>query len=320
MAEQRNGQRNTTRLPEPWSIVLAGGEGVRLAPMISQWLGQALPKQFCTFTGTRSMLQHTVDRADCLSHPDRRVTVVSAHHAEEARRQLHGRGGRLVVQPLNRDTAPGMYLPLTYVRATDPNAMVVIYPSDHFVYPEQEFIAALRHAVLAAELMSDRPVLLGIRPDRREVDYGHIRLDRRLGVYGTHSLWTVGQLIERPGVQAAQVLRGRDLLWNTMVMVAKVAQLWKMGSKILPSMIRLFETFQPAIDSPKEDRVLSSLYERMPNRNFSTDILEHHAHRIAAFDLHGVQWNDWGRPERMMESLREIGKTPTFPSGLVGVA
>ena len=45
------------RLPYLWSIVLAGGEGKRLAPMVKQWLGEERPKQYCTFTGTRSMLQ-----------------------------------------------------------------------------------------------------------------------------------------------------------------------------------------------------------------------------------------------------------------------
>ncbi|TKS59515.1 MAG: mannose-1-phosphate guanylyltransferase [Nitrospira sp.] len=72
--------------PHLWSIVLAGGEGKRLAPMIKRWLGEERPKQYCAFTGTRSMLQHTVDRADCLTVPEQRVTVVGAHYQEEATR------------------------------------------------------------------------------------------------------------------------------------------------------------------------------------------------------------------------------------------
>lgn len=100
------------RISHLWSIVLAGGEGVRLSPMIKQWLGEERPKQYCTFTGTRSMLQHTVDRADCLAIPEQRVTVIGAHHEWEANRQLRQRGGKLVRQPANRDTAAGVYLPL----------------------------------------------------------------------------------------------------------------------------------------------------------------------------------------------------------------
>ena len=52
-----------------WSIILAGGEGNRTRPFIEQWLGRHKPKQYCTFVGNRSMLQHTFDRADRLVRP-----------------------------------------------------------------------------------------------------------------------------------------------------------------------------------------------------------------------------------------------------------
>jgi mannose-1-phosphate guanylyltransferase len=305
--------------PRLWSIVLAGGEGKRLAPMIKQWLGEEKPKQYCIFTGTRSMLQHTVDRADCLTLPEHRVTVVGAHHEEEATNQLRERGGTLVLQPANRDTAAGIYLPLTYVRAMDPDATVVIYPSDHFICPEEDFIEAVRHAVQAVDLLDDQLVLLGMRPEGKELEYGHIKLDRYLVGYGTHSLWTMGRFIEKPEFQMARAL-GDDVLWNTMVIVAKVEMLWRLGKKVLPSMMRLFETFQPAIGCSRELQVLGRLYEWMPVRNFSSDLLEQAPHKVAAFEVNGVGWSDWGRPDRIAESLRQIGKTPGFPVEWAGVA
>ena len=323
MMEEKRRRRfdgdGTSRLHNLWSIVLAGGEGKRLAPMIKQWLGEERPKQFCTFTGTRSMLQHTTDRADCLAAPDRRVTVVGARYEQEARRQLQGRGGALVMQPANRDTAAGIYLPLTYVRAADEDATVVIYPSDHFIHPEDKFVEAVRRAVRAVELMDDRLLLLGMQPDRKELEYGYIRMDRSLGRYGAHSLWSVGRFIEKPEAQMAQAL-GEDVLWNTMIIVAKVKTLWNLGNKILPSMMRLFETFQPAIGSARESQVLEGLYTRMPVRNFSADLLEQVPHKVAALEVGGVLWSDWGRTERIMESLRQIDKRPLFPAECAGVA
>jgi mannose-1-phosphate guanylyltransferase len=62
-----------------WSIILAGGEGERLRPLMQRWLGQHKPKQYCTFVGTRSMLQHTLDRADQISDPEQKVTVIAGH-------------------------------------------------------------------------------------------------------------------------------------------------------------------------------------------------------------------------------------------------
>ena len=302
-----------------WSIVLAGGDGKRLAPMITQGVGEDRPKQYCTFTGTRSMLQHTTDRADCLSTPEQRVTVVGARHEKEARRQLQQRGGTLVVQPANRDTAAGIYLPLTYVRAADPDATVVIYPSDHFIHPEDKFVEAVRRAVLSVQLLEDRLLLLGVRPEGKELEYGHIRLDRPLGRYGAHSLWSVGRFIEKPETQMAQAL-GEDVLWNMMIIVAKVKTLWELGVKILPSMMRQFETFQPTIGSAREMQILEGLYARMPVRNFSTDLLEQIPHKVAALDVSGVRWSDWGRMERIAESLRQLNIRPLFPAECAGVA
>ncbi len=304
--------------PHLWSIVLAGGEEKRLSPMIKQWLGEERPIQYCTFTGTRSMLQHTVDRADCIAAAEQRVTVVGGHHEKEATRQLQGRGGRLVLQPANRDTAAGIYLPLTYVRAMDPDATVAIYPSDHFIHPEEVFVEAVRHAALTVELLENRLMLLGIRPDEKEFEYGHIKLGHQLGRYGDHALWTVGQFLMKPDPRAVQALGG-NILWNSMIIVAKVEALWMLGMKVLPSMMRLFETFQPAIGSSRELQVLARLYERMPVRSFSSDLLKRIPEQVTALEVSGVLWSDWGRSERIIENLRRIGKAPVFPTELAGV-
>ena len=307
-------------IPHLWSIVLAGGEGTRLAPMIKQWLGEDRPKQYCTFTGTRSMLQHTVDRADTLADPAQRVTVVGSSQEETARGQLHDRGGVLVVQPANRDTAPGVFLPLTYVRAADPDATVVIYPSDHFVHPEAQLVEAVRHAVRAIDLLEDRLILLGIKPDGVDLDYGYIQLDRYVGGYGPHSLWHVGRFVEKPKRHLAKTLAQGQVLWNTMIIVAKVNTLWKLGTKVLPSMMGLFEALLPTVGEAREAQVLQQLYQAMPKQNFSMDFLEHVFNKVSVLDVKDVLWCDWGRPKRIAQGLRKIGKVPAFPTELVGVA
>lgn len=301
-----------------WSIVLAGGEGTRLAPMIKQWLGEDRPKQYCTFTGTRSMLQHTVDRADRLADSSRRVTVVGAGHEDLARRQLGDRGGSIVVQPVNLGTAPGVFLPLTYVRAADPDATVVIYPSDHFVQPEEQLVEAVRHAVRAVELFKDRLILLGIEPDSVNLDYGYIQLDRYVGGYGSHALWDVGRFAEKPERHLAATFLMNRVLWNTMIIVAKGETLWKLATSVLPSMVRQFETLLSAVGTSRESQVLRDIYETMPSRNFSIDFLEYVPHKVSALDVKNILWSDWGRPERIVQSLRGIGKTPAFPTEPVG--
>ncbi len=74
-----------------WSIILAGGEGTRVGSFVQRWLGKQHPKQLCTFVGTRSLLQHTLDRAAPLAPVERSVLVVAQTHREEALTQVDGR-------------------------------------------------------------------------------------------------------------------------------------------------------------------------------------------------------------------------------------
>jgi len=90
------------------------------------------------------MLEHTMARAGRIAPACNQVTVVSRTHLPEVRQMLRDpASGSIVLQPRNRDTAAGVFLPLTYVRARDPHATVVIYPSDHFIYPEAKFVDAV---------------------------------------------------------------------------------------------------------------------------------------------------------------------------------
>ena len=97
-----------------WSIVLAAGDGERLKPFVRQWLGYEKPKQYCAFVGTRSMLQHTLDRADEISAPRHKVTIVALDHRRRGwPEQLKRKAGRLVVQPSNQGTATAVFFGLS---------------------------------------------------------------------------------------------------------------------------------------------------------------------------------------------------------------
>ncbi len=295
-----------------WSIILAGGEGTRLSPVIQQWLGYHKPKQYCAFIGTRSMLQHTLDRADRLTPPERKVTVIAPAHREYAQSQLGDRPGSVIQQPANCDTAAGVFLPLTYVRAYDPNAVVVVYPSDHFIYPEEEFVRAVRHAALSVDLLKNQVVLLGVRPDGVEPEYGWIFPGQEIGWYGNHRLRSVDQFIEKPVPADARAALAAGALWNTLVLTARVETLWNLGWRYLPEMMPLFDKLEVAIGTPEEDVILESIYRVMPTRNFSRDLLQRAPHHAAAIELSGVLWSDWGRPERITEILDRLGKEPAF--------
>ncbi len=299
-----------------WSVVLAGGEGERTRPFIEQWLGYHKPKQFCSFVGTRSMLQHTWDRVDQLTLPGQKVTVVADHHAREISTQLRGKSRGLVIrQPHNCETAVGIFLPLTYIRKRDPQATVVLYPADHFVLPEQRFIQMVGKLIRAAELFSDRLMLLGVSPTGVELDYGWIVPADPLGCIRGSQVRQVEAFLEKPDSDRARAALDAGGLWNTFVMAAKVELLWQLGWQWLPEVMRRLAIFDDAIGSSFERQALEMIYEDMPRRNFSSDLLEYVPERVGVLEMQDVIWSDWGNPSRILETLRDLGKDPTYSSG-----
>ncbi len=305
---------NPHRNRGPWSIILAGGEGERIKPFIMRWLKRHKPKQYCAFVGTRSMLQHTLARADRLSTRERQLTVIRRTHLHDARLQLAERPFKTVIrQPQNCDTGAGVFLPLTYVRKNDPEATVVVYPSDHFVYPEDKFVEVVTSAVQAAETFHDKLVLLGVSPDRPEPEYGWIIPGENLGSVGGRKVNRVQAFTEKPGQIKAEAAKASGGLWNTLIFAVKAETLWKLGTHCFPEMMRLFEQLSAAIGTPREDAILEAIYRIMPVRNFSSGLLAHVVEQVAVIELDGVLWSDWGRPERIAETIRRMDKIPAFP-------
>lgn len=297
-----------------WSVVLAGGDGERVKPFVRRWLGRHRPKQYCTFVGTRSMFEHTVDRATRIASPKRTVVVTARHHRHEMPDHLFAnRLHNMIEQPNNRDTAAGIFLPISYVRAHDPQAIIVIQPSDHFIYPERRFVETVRESVASVEAMPDRLLLLGVQPDRLETDYGWIKRGIRLSGSSTNPVHAVSSFLEKPGLQHADAALRAGGLWNTLVLTATVDSLWKAGWACVPNLMVLFERLCSAWGTPYEAEILEDLYREMPRYNFSSHLLQQAPGRVAVMEMTGVLWSEWGKPERIAESIRRIGKTPTFP-------
>jgi mannose-1-phosphate guanylyltransferase len=120
-------------------------------------------------------------------------------------------------------------LPLAYIRARAPQATVVLYPSDHFVYPEDRFLDAVRQAVRTVESRPDRVVMLGVAPDRLELDYGWIQLGQSIADLPGEPVQTVRSFLEKPGTAQADVALRAGALWNTLVFAANVDLLWTLG-------------------------------------------------------------------------------------------
>lgn len=304
-----------------WGVVLAGGEGIRMRSLIKSWLGENRPKQYCTFSGSRSMLQHTLDRAAALLGPDQIMTIIGTGHGTYLKDSVSQCPGCIIEQPANRGTAPGVLLPISFILDQDPEATVLILPSDHFVYPEDRFNRYASEAVALAERNPDRLVLMGAIPDGPETDYGWIEPGPG-SVQGTAGKFAeVRSFLEKPSRDAAQTLYENRWLWNTMIVAAKAQTLWAMARNLVPGIIESLHNFQVVLRAVTEGRApkehvhiaLAHTYQRLATADFSRDILQNAARKSLVMPIDGVRWSDWGRPERIWETLSFLGVQPTMP-------
>src|SRR5262245_31699938 len=114
-------------------IILAAGEGTRLRPFVEKMRGCALPKQYVNFIGKRSMIEHTLSKLQKRIPAERLLPVVNLNHLRhpEVTRQLSSRPARCIIQqPDNKDTGPGLLLPLAHLYKRYPDSTVVVFPSD----------------------------------------------------------------------------------------------------------------------------------------------------------------------------------------------
>src|SRR5438093_4762665 len=158
-----------------WVLVLAGGDGTRLAPLTRRLAGFPIPKQSCRLLGDRSLLETTLDRIAPLVPRRRTLVIVNREHLGLARPQLtRVPAGNVVVQPRNRDTGPGLVTSLLALERRDPRASVAVFPSDHHVRDEAAFRRHVAEMFSVVAQHPERLVLLGVRPEHAEAEYGYL--------------------------------------------------------------------------------------------------------------------------------------------------
>jgi mannose-1-phosphate guanylyltransferase len=282
-----------------WAIVLAGGEGRRLAPLTRRLYGDDRPKQYAALIGSHSLLRQTLDRIALLIPPQRTVVVTMASHAKYLETELDGLSDvHVLAQPSDRGTAAGVLLPTLWIRSRDPQAIVVVFPTDHFVLDGAAFMG---HVADVADYVRTVPrwlVLLGAPPTAPEADYGWIERGERVGWTPRGLIHRVLRFREKPRPELARELFAGGCLWNTLVFAASIAALVDAGRRCVP-----------CVHDPLADGrwTLHQAYLRARTTDFSRAVLESPALPLAVSEMSGVPWCDLGSPERVADVLRRFG-------------
>jgi mannose-1-phosphate guanylyltransferase len=297
------------RVERRWAIVLAGGDGTRLASLTTSG-GVTVPKQFCTVNGGPTLLQLALRRAERAAGRGRVSIVVAPDHRQWWEEDLRGNAGAsVVVQPHNRGTAAGVLLPLTAICAQDGDATVFILPSDHWVGDERTLNRELRRAGRAVDAEPDTVVLLGIEPDAPDPGYGWILPGPSTapGVFGVESF------IEKPAPRTALELLAAGAVWNSFLIAARARTLWTLYERRLWV---LWHRMRIALDPDAH-----AMYADLPRYDFSRDMLVGAEPLLRLLRVPECGWTDLGTPKRvvaMVERARTCrGSRRSWPRGRV---
>jgi mannose-1-phosphate guanylyltransferase len=255
---------------------MAGGSGTRFWPKSTS----RRPKQLLAFEGlsTRTLLEQTLDRFDGWIMPAHRWIVTTSLLGESVRAQSGG--AQVLAEPQGRNTAPCIYWAAREIGALDPEAVMMVMPSDHFMQDVPRFMATVRSAVEWASSTGDL-VTLGISPTRPETGYGYLRT---AGPIAGGPALKVEAFVEKPDLERARrfVADGQHL-WNGGMFV------WRVSS-ILAEFDRLMPEMRQAWESSGQD--VSAAYPRMTATSSDFGIMEK-ASKVVTFPL-DCGWDDLG--------------------------
>lgn len=253
------------------AVILAGGSGTRFWPLSRR----SRPKQLLSLAGPRTLVQGTWDRLRLVAEPNAIHLVTSAALAAPIREQLPDLDPQnVVVEPEPRDTAIAIGLAARLIHDRDPDAVLLVAPSDHVVTPDAAFAAAVREA---AELAARGGIVtLGVRPRAPHTGYGYIRRGPPLpGWTGRTPAFTALAFEEKPDrATAERFLREGDRLWNSGVFVWSSATILAQLERHAPRTREAIERIARASAGAEAEAVLRTEYASAPKVSIDYAVLE----------------------------------------------
>lgn len=293
-----------------WAVILAGGDGTRLRSLTRVLAGDDRPKQFCKVIGDETLLEQTRRRVVRAVRPTQTLFVLTETH-EEFYSEMRGNVAprQLVVQPRNAGTAPAILYSLLRLARLAPDSSVAFFPSDHYISDDRAFMAHVETAFAQAHAGGGSIILLGIKPEGHEGEYGWIE-PAPAGVQGKdYGLCRVRRFWEKPTPELARTLMARGCLWNSFVMVGRVSAFLEMIRRAAPELFDHFGGVSPHLHTTLEGDVIRELYSGLGESNFSQEVLAARPADLSVLPVSGLKWSDLGRPERVLSTIAGLGQS-----------
>ena len=278
-------------------VLMAGGVGTRFWP----YSRNAKPKQFLDVLGIgKSLLQSTYERYLPICPRENIWIVMHEEHALLTREQLSlTQDEQILAEPMRKNTAPCIAYAANKIFLQDPDAVMIVSPTDHLILSEAEFLQTIHRAVEQAK-SQDKLITLGIKPTRPETGYGYIQF-----LESKSSLKKVKTFTEKPAIALAKTfLESGDFVWNSGVFIWGVRAILKAFQKYLPELSEAFEEIRPMMNTVDEKRAVTQVYAQTKNISIDYGVMEKADNVYVT--LGNFSWSDLGSWAALHEvSLRD---------------
>ncbi|SNR15042.1 mannose-1-phosphate guanylyltransferase [Tenacibaculum jejuense] len=268
-----------------YAIIMAGGVGSRFWPVSTQ----KFPKQFHDMLGTgQSLIQRTFERINELVPTSNILIATNTNYEKLVLQQLPQLGNRqLLLEPVMRNTAPCILYAALKIYNQNPDAVMLVAPSDHWIKDEGEF---LRNIKTSFEACSKEDILmtLGIQPDHPNTGYGYIRYERN-----STEIKKVTRFTEKPDLETAQqFLESGDYLWNAGIFIWSAKSIIEAFKTYLPEMVDVLDDNNKAYNTDFEDDFIQNNYGKCENISIDFAVMER-ANNVHVLPV-DFGWNDLG--------------------------
>lgn len=256
-----------------FAVVMAGGSGTRFWPASRE----LCPKQLLALTGQRTMIQQTVDRLGDLVSLDHLLVVTNRNLVAPICEQLPAVPSSAILgEPCRRDTAPCIGLAAAIALNTDPDATLVVMPSDHVIGPDEIYRRALLHAVELVEAGENRIVTFGIPPLYPAEIYGYVeRRDEPALTLGEDRAFRVASFHEKPkAAKAAEFLATGRFYWNSGIFVWKARTIWQALERFEPLMHGHLKKIAAAVGKADFNEVFEREFTALQGRSIDYAVME----------------------------------------------
>lgn len=177
---------------------------------------------------------------------------------------------QILLEPQRRNTAPCIAFAANRILAVNPNANMIVAPSDHLILKEADFMLRIKEGLTFVQ-NNDVLLTLGMKPNRPETGYGYIQI----GKQKEGNISRIKTFTEKPNLELAKVfLESGEFLWNSGIFLWNVKTILNAFDELLPDIASRFNSGQEFFNTPREAEFINNIFPACPNISIDYGILE----------------------------------------------